>query len=108
VTEGRATGIPKILRAMRANGSPMPIMQTDEDRMSFLIRLPVHPRSKTLSAPMVTGEVTGEVSRLLTVLAGEMKRTELQAVLGLKHEDHFRLPLRAVDRLALAYDSRVG
>jgi ATP-dependent DNA helicase RecG len=42
----------------------------------------------------VTGEVTGEVSeeiqKLLSVMAGAMKRTEIQAALGLKHEDHFR------------------
>lgn len=45
-------------------------------------------------APPVTGEVTGgvtgEVGRLLKVLRDEMKRTELQNALGLKHEDHFR------------------
>lgn len=33
---------------------------------------------------------TGEVERLLEALKGEMKRTDLQAALGLKHEDHFR------------------
>ena len=38
----------------------------------------------------VTGEVTGEVKRLLGVLKGEMKRSELQDALRLKHEDHFR------------------
>lgn len=38
----------------------------------------------------VTGEVTGEVLRLLAVMAGEMKRAEIQQVLGLKHEEHFR------------------
>lgn len=90
LTEGRATGIPKILQAMRTNGSPMPIIQTDEDRISFLIRLPVHGKAKPPEPPQVTGEVTGEVGRLLAALAGEMKRTELQAALGLKHEDHFR------------------
>lgn len=46
LTEGRATGIPKILRAMRDNGSPMPGFETDEDRTSFLIRLPVHPKAR--------------------------------------------------------------
>lgn len=35
-------------------------------------------------------QVTGEVARLLGVLQGEMKRTDLQEALGLKHEDHFR------------------
>lgn len=38
----------------------------------------------------VTGEVTGEVGKLLAVMTGEMKRSEVQAALGLKHEDHFR------------------
>ena len=30
MTEGRCTGIPKIIRAMKANGSPGPIFETDE------------------------------------------------------------------------------
>lgn len=38
----------------------------------------------------VTREVTGEVGRLLAVIQGEMKRSELQQALALKHEDHFR------------------
>ncbi|HSO71757.1 MAG TPA: hypothetical protein VLR91_03800 [Thermodesulfobacteriota bacterium] len=38
----------------------------------------------------ITGEVTGEVQRLLTVLAGEMKRTDIQEALALRHQDYFR------------------
>ena len=38
----------------------------------------------------VTGEVTGEVQRLLPVMTGEMKRSDLQAALALRHEDYFR------------------
>ena len=38
----------------------------------------------------VTGEVTGEVERLLRVLDGEMPRQQIQEALALKHEDHFR------------------
>jgi ATP-dependent DNA helicase RecG len=34
--------------------------------------------------------VTGEVIRLLQVCNGERSRVELQGLLGLKHEDHFR------------------
>lgn len=45
--EGRATGIPKILRAMRENGSPAPEFETDDDRASFLVRIPVHPEART-------------------------------------------------------------
>ena len=40
--EGRSTGVPKILRAMRNNGSPPPSFETDDDRTWFLVRLPAH------------------------------------------------------------------
>lgn len=43
LTEGRATGIPKILKTMAQNGSPAPIFETDDERISFVIRLPVQP-----------------------------------------------------------------
>ena len=43
LTEGRSTGIPKIREAMRANGSPSPVFETDDERTSFLVRLPIHP-----------------------------------------------------------------
>ena len=42
LAEGRSTGIPKILRAMRENGSPAPVFDSDGDRSWFLVRLPVH------------------------------------------------------------------
>jgi len=35
MTEGRCTGIPKIIRAMKANGSPEPIFETDEIKRSI-------------------------------------------------------------------------
>ena len=103
LTEGRSTGVPKILRVMNANASPTPVFETDEDRSYFLIRLPIHegfvetekttpqvtPKSPR-SHPEVTPEVTPEVRRLLTMLHGEMGRSELMVVLGLKDEKHFR------------------
>ncbi len=42
LTEGRSTGISKILKVTAANGSPTPEIETDDDRTHFLIRLPVH------------------------------------------------------------------
>ncbi|WP_276672670.1 Fic family protein [Chlorobium limicola] len=35
-------------------------------------------------------EVAEEVVRMLQVIEGEMKRSEIQERLGLKHEEHFR------------------
>ena len=56
------------------------------------------PKGRTITAHLtggvseeqVTGEVTGEVGRLLRATQGEMTRMELQSALVLKHEDHFR------------------
>jgi ATP-dependent DNA helicase RecG len=51
LTEGRSTGIPKILRAIKQNGSPQPEFETDEDRNYFLVRFPVHPKSVRQKEP---------------------------------------------------------
>ena len=87
LTEGRGTGIPKILRAMADNGSPEPLFAFDEDHSFFAVTLPVHQATVTGE---VAGEVTGEVARLLRAVDGEMKRVEIQERLGIRHEDHFR------------------
>jgi ATP-dependent DNA helicase RecG len=54
LTEGRSTGIPKMLRVMAANGSPVPEFETDEDRTHYLVRLPVHANAdwQDLAAPV--------------------------------------------------------
>ena len=43
LTEGRATGIPKIMEAMEKNGSSPAEFEFDEDHSYFMVRLPVHP-----------------------------------------------------------------
>ena len=48
ITEGRSTGIPKILRAMEQNGSPPPEFESDDERSHFLVRFPVHPHEATV------------------------------------------------------------
>jgi len=42
LTEGRNTGIPTIQRELALNGSPAATFETDEDRLSFLVRIPCH------------------------------------------------------------------
>lgn len=42
VAEGQSKGIPKMLGAMRKNGSPVPIFESDEGRIWFRVRLPAH------------------------------------------------------------------
>lgn len=98
LTEGRSTGVPKILRVMNANASPTPVFETDEDRTSFLIRLPIHEgfTDVATTTPQVTPQVTPEVTRLIDSLKGEMSRAELMAMLGLKDTEHFRKVYLAV------------
>ena len=43
LTEGKGTGILKIKRAMKLNGSPDPVFDTDDELSYFLVELPVHP-----------------------------------------------------------------
>lgn len=43
LAETRSTGIPKIFRAMAANGSPEPRFEFDEGRTYFSVVLPAHP-----------------------------------------------------------------
>ncbi len=42
LTEGRCTGIPKIIQSMQSNGSPKPIFKTDDDRSYFITILPIN------------------------------------------------------------------
>jgi ATP-dependent DNA helicase RecG len=94
LTEGRATGIPKILKVMAANRSPPPMFETDDERISFVVRLPVHEGARTTSTVVtdqVTDQVTDAVLSLLAAAAGgEHTRRALQDALGLKHAPHFR------------------
>ena len=105
LAEGRSTGVPKILRAMRQNGSPAPIFESDEDRTWFLVRLPVHERARPEPSGQDTqqdtehdtgqvtgqdtGQVTDHVEQLVAAVTGEMSRAELQAALSLTHRDYF-------------------
>lgn len=108
LTEGRSTGIPKIRKAMKLNGSPPPELETDADRNYFLTTLPIHELSDVITqpgsdisqvTPQVTGEVAGEVAsevtdeviKLLKTLAkSPMSRINAQALLKLKGQANFR------------------
>ena len=104
LAEGRSTGVLKILRAMRNNGSPAPRFETDEDRTWFLVRLPAHaaiPQTNETAreqlgeqdtlqdAPQDTPQVAECVERLVSTLQREMSRAGLQAALKLRDRRSF-------------------
>jgi len=43
LTEGRNTGLGKITNALEYNGSPPPVFETDDERLSFVTILYLHP-----------------------------------------------------------------
>jgi ATP-dependent DNA helicase RecG len=49
LTEGRATGIPTILKSLKKNGSRAPRFHTDEDRSFFEVEIFAHPYFETIN-----------------------------------------------------------
>ncbi len=43
MTEGRGTGIPRMIRELKKNESPLPIFHTDKDRSYLTVEFPIHP-----------------------------------------------------------------
>ncbi|MFH1847358.1 MAG: RNA-binding domain-containing protein [Candidatus Omnitrophota bacterium] len=91
MTEGRGTGVPKILQAIKKNESPLPIFHTDEDRTYFVVELPIHSKfikkvkSKTEAQ---SGAQSGAQSfQVLAALQNkELSVNELVHALGLKNK----------------------
>jgi ATP-dependent DNA helicase RecG len=91
LTEGRGTGIPKIMGAIRKNRSPEPKFETNRERSFFTVVFPVHPKAQTTQAVLdSTPQVTPQVERLLRVCAKPALRAELQTTLSLSDRKHFR------------------
>jgi ATP-dependent DNA helicase RecG len=94
LTEGRGTGIPKMLEALRANGSPKPVFESDNDRTFFLVRLPLHPefiKEAKERKLLATGQVTGQVAvKILQFCEQPRKAGEIQSLAGVKHRQTFR------------------
>lgn len=89
LTEGRATGIPKILRAMKENGSPPPEFEFDKDHSYFLVRLPVQPDARRAAedAAVASRPESGVESEMATSILnalqnGALGKKELAQHLG--------------------------
>ncbi len=70
LAEARSTGIPKIFRSMKDNGSPEPAFDFDTERTYFRVTLPAHPEYVTLETLtdaaylQTTGDFNGAIRRL--------------------------------------------
>jgi ATP-dependent DNA helicase RecG len=87
LTEGRSTGIPKIFKAMAANGSPVPEFDTDEDRSYFITRLPIHPKAVGIQPSGAQSRVQSGAQSVMVMSAliqKPLSMNELVMALGLK------------------------
>jgi ATP-dependent DNA helicase RecG len=116
LTEGRGTGIPKVIRAMEENGSPSPIFETDEDRTYFSSTLPIHKQTAPTSG-VNSGETTPTLSPdflefinekslgLLNYCKTPRNRTEILIYMQLKDVKHIRerylYPLQSLKLLSM-------
>ena len=100
ITEGRSTGIPTIIEAMKRNGSPPPEFEFDEDHSYFMTRLPVHPKARRGASTDATPQVTGEGGtklapsqhqvEILRICQGEKPLLNLMKAAGRSDRTKFR------------------
>ena len=91
MVEGRNTGIPLILNAMKNNGSDLPSFKTDEERSYFRVILPIHPLflgdGKKAANVRATRKSQDEIKGLVIAALeqhGDLSMNELSAKLGYK------------------------
>ena len=94
LTEGRNTGFQKIIRALKANGSPMPTFETDDARSYFLTTIGIHP-AFTVSNDSVNDSVNDTVSdqlseneqRILAIIRenGDLSISAMAEMLGISY-----------------------
>lgn len=88
MTEGRGTGIPKILQAIEKNDSPKPIFHTDEDRSYFIVELLLHPAFIKGKEPELRPELRPELSlqnKILRILKnGDFSKSAIAEKIGHK------------------------
>jgi len=75
LAEARGTGIPKVIRAMRENGSAAPEFDFDDERTYFRVTLPAHPEYVAITALRdaahlrAIGDAVGAEQRLAAAFA---------------------------------------
>lgn len=79
--EGRNTGFPNAIKALKANGSGMPRFEMDEERSFLSVTIPIHPYFLKASSDKDT-EYREMILEQLRI--APMNRTELAKALGMK------------------------
>ena len=84
MTEGRGTGIPKILQAIEKNDSPKPIFHTDEDRSYFVVELLLHQAFIKDKEPELRPELSLQNKILRILKYGDFSKSAIAEKVGHK------------------------
>lgn len=94
LTEGKNTGIPKIRKALKNNGSPEAKFETDDERSYFTTTIHVHPEflESQQAAPPVAPPVTPSVEKLLKLFSGNelLGNQQIRELLNVKDRKNVR------------------
>lgn len=77
LVEGRNTGIPTALKAIKENGSPLPKLITDEDRSFFSVILPIHESFIDKSTEIKTKKRRRAKDEIVELIIKELNKSEL-------------------------------
>jgi ATP-dependent DNA helicase RecG len=95
LTEGRGTGIPTIVNALKENGSPAPIFDiNDPERTHFIVEIPIHPafieeenrNFHETSNDQVSDQVSDQVISILTLCLSPKSRQEILTFIGITNQ----------------------
>jgi len=81
LTEGRGTGIPTIVKALKYNGSDAPIFDTNEPhRTHFLIEIPVHPEFHDQANDQASDQVGDQANDQANDQVGDQDNDQVNAL----------------------------
>lgn len=86
LVEGRNTGIPTAIKAIKENGSPLPTLLTDEERSFFSVIIPIHEafERKDVDVELETNDTSLETKRrtkeqIKTLILTELEKENISA-----------------------------
>lgn len=86
LTEGRSTGFPTIYKALEDNGSPPPIMETDEQCTYFLSVLHINGDfTSIVESDQESDQVTDKEKKILSYCIDSRSRAEILSEIGISN-----------------------
>ncbi|MFV5685985.1 Fic family protein [Flavobacterium sp. GB2R13] len=88
LAENAGFGFDKIESNWFEYNKTAPVYKLEFDSVTTSFYFAANDNNET--SEQVTGEVVIEIQRIVVAINGEMKRSEIQSLLNLKHDDYFR------------------